>query len=145
METMVTAACATASFPYHEFRIATAGHPPPLVVPMDEPGYFVALQTGPPLCVHAEKGRSSTVVALPEQAVMVLYTDGLVERREESLDDGMERLRDAVSAARADSASAETVCRRLTKAMLGSGVSDDVAIVVIRRVIGHESFGQNPR
>ena len=42
IETMVTAVCATASFPYHGFRVATAGHPPPLLVPMDGPAYFLA-------------------------------------------------------------------------------------------------------
>ena len=50
--TMVTAVCATASFPYDEFRVATAGHPPPLVVPVDGPGYFLSLQIGPPLGVR---------------------------------------------------------------------------------------------
>jgi putative methionine-R-sulfoxide reductase with GAF domain len=128
MGTMVTAVCATASFPYHEFRIATAGHPPPLVVPVDGPGYFVELRIGPPLGVTTGIGRASTAVALPEQALMVLYTDGLVERRHESLDRGMERLRNILGAG-----SAEAVCRRLTTAMLDEGVSDDVAIVVIRR------------
>ena len=89
----MTAVCATASFPYHEFRIATAGHPPPLLVPVDGPGYFAGLRTGPPLGVHAKTARSSTVVPLTEGGVMVLYTDGLIERRGESLDEGMERVR----------------------------------------------------
>jgi sigma-B regulation protein RsbU (phosphoserine phosphatase) len=132
METMVTAVCATASFPYHEFRVATAGHPPPLVVPVDSPGFFAELRTGPPLGVQSGTGRSSTLVALPEKAVMVLYTDGLVERRGEILDDGMGRLRDVLSAERDENL--EAICRRLTRGMLEQmGPSDDVAFVVIRR------------
>ena len=51
---MVTAVCATASFPYGEFRIATAGHPPPLVIAVEEPGYFPNLPVGPPLGVLTE-------------------------------------------------------------------------------------------
>ena len=43
METIVTAVCATASPPYHEFRIASAGHPPPLVVPVHRAGIFRGL------------------------------------------------------------------------------------------------------
>jgi phosphoserine phosphatase RsbU/P len=130
METMVTAVCATSSFPYNEFRIATAGHPPPLLVPVDGRGDFVGLRTGPPLGVRSET-RSSTVVPLPEGGVMVLYTDGLIERRGEVLDEGMERLRSVLSADIADSA--EAVCRRLTRTML-DGVQDDVAIVAVRRL-----------
>jgi phosphoserine phosphatase RsbU/P len=128
METMVTAVCATASFPYNEFQVATAGHPPPLLVPVDGPGHFADLRTGPPLGVHSETDRSSTVVRLPEGALMVFYTDGLIERRGEGLDEGMERLRGAL---RADGP--EAVCRRLAKAMLDDGIQDDVAIVAVRR------------
>ena len=62
---------------------------------------------------------------------MVLYTDGLIERRGESLDEGMERLRGALSAD-----SAEAVCRRLARTMLENGVQDDVAIVAVRRIEG---------
>ena len=68
METMVTTVCATASFPYHEFRIASAGHPPPLVVPVDSPGYFVDVRPRPPLGVPSGHGRSSTGVVLPEES-----------------------------------------------------------------------------
>ena len=128
METMVTAVCATASFPYHDFLVATAGHPPPLLVPADGSGHFADLQTGPPLGVRTETDRSSSTLALPEGGVMVFYTDGLVERRGESLDEGMERLR---SALRADGP--EAVCRKLTKTMLQDGIQDDVAIVAVRR------------
>ena len=131
MGTMVTAICATSSFPYNEFRIATAGHPPPLLVPEDQPGTFAGLQIGPPLGVRSETARSSTVVPLLEGGVMVLYTDGLIERRGESLDVGMERLRGVLNTHRADSA--EAVCRRLTRAMVEHGVQDDVAIVAVRR------------
>ncbi len=131
METMVTAVCATSSFPYHEFRIATAGHPPPLLVPVDGPGAFVGLRIGPPLGVPSEVARSSTAVQFPEGGVMVLYTDGLIERRGEILDEGMERLRGVLTADSA--ASAEAVCRRLTRVVVEHGVEDDVAIVAVRR------------
>ena len=132
IESMVTAVCATAEPPYHEFRVATAGHPPPLLVPEDEPGYFAALPIGPPLGVSSVIERSSTNVALPKGAVMVLYTDGLVERRGESVDEGLERLRRSVTVD-----SPEIVCRRLTRAILEDGVHDDVAMVVVRRTQNH--------
>ena len=59
---------------------------------------------------------------------MVLFTDGLIERRGESIDDGIERMRSAVQAD-----SAEAVCRQLTRTMLKDDVQDDTAIVVVRR------------
>ncbi len=127
-ETMVTAICATSSFPYHEFLVATAGHPPPLVMPVDGPGNFASLPIGPPLGVHTEIGRSSIVMPMPEGAVMVLYTDGLIERRGQSLDDGMERLASTPTANTADA-----VCRQLIRVMFADGAEDDVAIVAIRR------------
>ena len=126
--TMVTAVCATASFPYDEFRVTTAGHPPPLVITVEEPAYFPDLLVGPPLGVPTEFPRSSTVVALPVGAAMVLFTDGLIERRGESIDDGMERLRRAVTAN-----GSEAICRQLTRTMLKDEVEDDTAIVVVRR------------
>ena len=128
METMVTAVCATATFPYNDFHVATAGHPPPLVVLADGPGYFADLRTGAPLGVRTETDRSSSTVALPEGAVVVFYTDGLIERRGESLDQGMERLRSAIHVD-----GPEAVCLRLTKVMLHEGIQDDVAIVAVRR------------
>ena len=62
---------------------------------------------------------------------MVLYTDGLIERRGEILDEGLERLRGVLTADSA--ASAEAVCRRLTRVVVEHGVEDDVAIVAVRR------------
>ncbi|MBF6558048.1 MAG: SpoIIE family protein phosphatase [Acidimicrobiales bacterium] len=131
METMVTAVCATASFPYNEFRIATAGHPPPLLVPVGGPGDFVSLRTGPPLGLRSEIARSSTVVPLPQSGIMLLYTDGLIERRGESLDEGMERLRGVLNGDNTESA--EAVCRRIARAMVEHGAQDDVAMVAVRR------------
>jgi sigma-B regulation protein RsbU (phosphoserine phosphatase) len=128
MDTLVTAVCVAASPPYREFRVATAGHPPPLVVPADGPGYFVDLQPLPPLGVRAEVSSPSTVVTLPAGAAMVLYTDGLIERRGEALDAGMERLRGALR-----SGGAEAMCSSLVQSMLEDGAEDDVAVVVVRR------------
>ena len=126
--TMVTAICATAAPPFDGFRVATAGHPSPLVVPESGERYFPELPVGPPLGVRPTTPRSSTHLELPEGSLMILYTDGLIERRGEGLDVGMERLRSTV-----DADSAEGACRQLTTAMLEDEVTDDVAIVAVRR------------
>lgn len=125
---LVTAICATASFPYEQFEVATAGHPPLLVVPLDGSSHFADLTTGPPLGVTTEAKRSSSSVKLSEGSVMVLYTDGLVERRGQNLEIGMERLRSSLHPD-----SADAVCRQVTSSMLNDGIQDDVAIVAVRR------------
>ena len=93
MGTMVTVVCASSAPPFRSFRVASAGHPPPIVVGPDGPASFLQLPVGEPLGVAPGKRRVSTTVELGDGAAMLLYTDGLVERRDEPLDDSLERLR----------------------------------------------------
>ncbi len=67
---------------------------------------------------------------MPLGGVLLLYTDGLIERRDESLDLGLERLRSVVTAA-----DPELVCRRVTDTFMGDwSPEDDVAVLAIQRV-----------
>ena len=95
---------------------------------MGAPGLFADLLSGPPLGFRTDTVRSSTTVALPAGGVIVFYTDGLIERRGECLDEGMERLRGALSPS-----DPEIVCRQIAKVLLAESIRDDVAIVVVRR------------
>ncbi|PFG41545.1 PAS domain-containing protein [Isoptericola jiangsuensis] len=101
----------------------TAGHPPPVVVGPD--GARVADVLGePPLGVGRRGGRSGTVHVAPGGAV-VLFSDGLVERRDESIVDSLDRLR--VAAARSvDPATLVAQVRAPSSA-------DDATVVVVRR------------
>jgi serine/threonine protein phosphatase PrpC len=62
--------------------------------------------------------------------LLVLYTDGLVERRDESLDDGLRRLADEALGFRDEPV--EEVANRLIERLVGTTASDDVALVVKR-------------
>jgi phosphoserine phosphatase RsbU/P len=127
--TIVTAICATSFSPYQEWQIATAGHPPPMIAKPGESPALVELPIGPPLGVVREVKRSARTIALPDEALMLLYTDGLVERRGESLDRGFDRL-----GATLRPASAKDVCRQVIHDLVGSqSPEDDVALVAIRR------------
>jgi phosphoserine phosphatase RsbU/P len=127
--TIVTAICATSFPPYEEWQIATAGHPPPMIAKPGESPSLVELPVGPPLGVIPEVKRSARTIAFPDEALMLLYTDGLVERRGESLDRGFDRLRATL---RLDSA--KDVCRQVIHHLVGShSPEDDVALVAIRR------------
>ena len=126
---MVTVVCASASFPYHHFDVASAGHPPPVVAAPRRPAMFADVPIGPPLGLSLSSGRSSATVFLPPGALMLLYTDGLIERRGEDLDVGLERLRAAVYAD-----DPEAVCRQITRQLVAAtGPDDDVAMVAVRR------------
>jgi serine phosphatase RsbU (regulator of sigma subunit) len=73
---------------------------------------------------------SSVDIALPVGAVLLLYTDGLVERRGESLDLGLQRLASALVADEP-----ETVCQKVMAALVGGETpGDDIALLAMRRV-----------
>jgi anti-sigma regulatory factor (Ser/Thr protein kinase) len=83
-----------------ELQYSLAGHPPPLVIDRDGHGRFLEGGNGPPLCIVLgdEPGRPEGRATLEEGASLILYTDGLIERRGDSIDNGLERLRDAAVA-----------------------------------------------
>jgi anti-sigma regulatory factor (Ser/Thr protein kinase) len=135
MGTMVTVVCATSAPPYRTFRVASAGHLPPVVAVPDAPAWLVELPLGEPLGIRPGVRRSSATFDFPEGAAMLLYTDGLIERRDEPLDESLERLR-----AYFEPGPPHLACRDLLRAFLGSRPpSDDVAMVAIRRVAEPEA------
>lgn len=73
------------------FVIASAGHPPPLFAHADNTTELVTPPTCLPLGVGGEP-YSSAELSLPRGSTLVLYTDGLVERRGRDIDEGIARL-----------------------------------------------------
>src|SRR5204862_4770194 len=123
-----TVAWATISPPFRDLQLAPAGHPPAVIAVPGCEAAFVDTERSLPLGAPSNFVRSPTIVPLPPGCVLFLYTDGLVERRYESLDVGFERLRAVVKADRA-----EIVCRTVLDALIGASVpDDDVAMVTIR-------------
>jgi PAS domain S-box-containing protein len=113
-----------------EVRWASAGHLPPMV---RRPDGRVRVLDGDQdllLGLDAAVPRQERVVHLPVGSTLLLYTDGLVERRGESLDDGCDRLASAL--ATAGSAAPEEVCDRLLGAVLEQAPDDDVAMLVLQ-------------
>jgi PAS domain S-box-containing protein len=112
----------------HEFRYANAGHLPPLAVAPGEPARRLAIATDPPLGVglrHAEEHQ----VSFPAGTLIALYTDGLVERRGRSLDDGIDLLAETLSS---DTRHAAQLPDALIRKLAPDGTEDDVAILVAR-------------
>ncbi|MFN2562649.1 MAG: PP2C family protein-serine/threonine phosphatase [Jatrophihabitans sp.] len=126
---MVTLVCATAPPPYDRFDVCSAGHLPPVLADPAGGASFLELPVGPPLGVTREARREAATVELTPGVVMLLYTDGLVERRETSLTQRLALLRDST---RADAP--EAVCRDVMHDLVGSDTTrDDIAVLAVRR------------
>jgi CheY-like chemotaxis protein len=109
-------------------RMASAGHLPPLFRTSDGVRFLEA--RGPLLGITAPRP-DDLEFTLPPGGTLVLYTDGLVERRSEDIDVGLAAL--ARSAAQVEP-SLDDFCRRLLSQLAGSGAqADDIAVVALRR------------
>ena len=109
-------------------RWALAGHPPPLLIDADGARYL-ELDSGPPLGLFTGRYPEEETT-LAEGDLVILFTDGVIERRGEQLDVGLERLRQValVSATRAVDDLADQIVRELCQQH-----EDDCSIFVLRR------------
>ena len=106
-------------------QLASAGHLPPLVVHRDGGGQYVELEPGPPLGVGAAPPPES-VVHLPEGALLLLFTDGLVEGRRQPVEEGLLALRNAVAElGELEPSGVEELCDTLLRVMGRDGRPDD--------------------
>ncbi|MGW0484609.1 SpoIIE family protein phosphatase [Nonomuraea sp. NPDC003214] len=113
----------------HRLNYAVAGHPPPLLVTYAGEGRFLTAGANPLLGVPYPREYVSAREPLPPGATLLLYTDGLVERPGENLDDGLARLSEhAGELARAP---LEQFCDEVLSRMPVSG-QDDVAMIALR-------------
>jgi serine phosphatase RsbU (regulator of sigma subunit) len=110
---------------------SNAGHPPPLVIAPDGSVRALAEWRGELLLgVDPATPRTESTVELDCGTTVLLYTDGLVERRGSDLDHGMARLREE-TAALADRPLPE-LCDELVDRLVHGRPEDDVALVAIR-------------
>ena len=109
-------------------RMASAGHLPPLLHTAE--GQRFLEPHGPLLGINAPRPDDVEFV-LPRGGTLVLYTDGLVERRDEDIDVGLAAL---ARAAETVESNLDAFCRRLMVELGGAGQqADDIAIVALRR------------
>jgi ABC-type multidrug transport system ATPase subunit len=113
--------------------VARAGHVPPVVVHPDGQAVFADVPAGPPLGLGGMPFET-VELPLPDGACLLLYTDGLVERRDRDIDTGLNRL---LLAVRDDgNASPDRLCDAVISALLPDDAAgetpDDVALLVAR-------------
>ncbi|AUH44909.1 protein phosphatase [Streptomyces sp. CMB-StM0423] len=111
---------------------SSAGHLPPVLWHPDGTVTYLDQATDPPLGVRPEhSARPEARAGFTEGCVLVLYTDGLVERRYEDIDTGLARLADSI--ARHGAADPERLADALlTDLIPPAGLTDDTALVVVR-------------
>jgi serine phosphatase RsbU (regulator of sigma subunit) len=111
------------------FHFSSAGHLPPLLV---EPGRGARLLeggTGLMLGTGYDLPRGGLTVPLPEGATLLLFTDGLVERRGRHLDDCLRQLGDHAEALAREPLG--VLCDELL-IRLGADATDDIALLAVR-------------
>lgn len=112
-------------------RYSGAGHPPPLLVPPDAAPRYLREGRSVPLGVAGGRYTDGEA-SLEDGALLVLYTDGLVERRGLSIADGLERLERVVADGPREP---EALCDHVLGTLLDDeGTDDDVALLVLESV-----------
>ncbi len=111
-------------------RYSCAGHPWPLLMDADGEGLYLQGGRGVPLGCLPGPHYEEAEVALAPGSTLLLYTDGLTERRGQDLDDVMERIRAATAAAA--QAPLATVLDNAVAAAGTDAPNDDVALVALR-------------
>ena len=112
-----------------ELSFTAAGHPPPLVLSPDGPHFLEGGRSVPIGASDPAVFREASAV-LPPGSSLLLYTDGLVERRDEGLDKRLDKLA-AVAGGAGDGL--DVLCERVIEAVLGRGEpGDDVALLAVR-------------
>ena len=111
-----------------QLAISSAGHLPPVIASPGQRAAVAQIAVDPPVGVTDPSRRQVTTLALAPGAVLCLFTDGLVERRDEPIDDGITRLCQAVAAG-----PPEDVCVSVMGALVGRQYpGDDIALLVLR-------------
>jgi len=112
-------------------RVCLAGHFPPVIAHRGQAAELTRVTAG--LMIGAAPGaqRLVTTVQIPPGTLLCFYTDGLIERPFEVIDDGLARLCQAVTAEPPDAA-----CSAVMRALVGSEPArDDIALLMIRRQV----------
>ncbi|MEV7512760.1 PP2C family protein-serine/threonine phosphatase [Streptomyces sp. NPDC090085] len=116
----------------HTITYSSAGHLPPALLHRDGTVDFLDEATDPPLGARPEHvHRPQASLTFSEGDTLVLYTDGLIERRSEDIDTGLARLADSLGRHR--TADPEALADSLLLELLpAGGTTDDTALVIVR-------------
>jgi serine phosphatase RsbU (regulator of sigma subunit) len=123
-----TVLCGLVDVGTHEVTLANAGHLPPLVCG-DGRASLVPAKPGSPIGIPGLAPFEPATVITAAGGTLIAYTDGLVERRGETLDVGMQRLQDVVTR---DNSSLEDLLSSIVTELTGDSPTDDIALIGLR-------------
>jgi phosphoserine phosphatase RsbU/P len=119
-----------------EMQVSLAGHFPPVIASPGQPAELARVWPGLMIGVSPGARRPVTTVPIPPGGLACFYTDGLIERPGEPIDDGLARLCRAVKAE-----PAEVACATVMQALVGTDAPrDDIALLIFRRQAGPPIF-----
>jgi hypothetical protein len=124
---LATVLCAVIDVSAREVSVTSAGHLPPLII-SSHGSAFVDAPAGLPVGIERDPSYISTVVTVPPGATLLAFTDGLVERRGESIEVGLERLRDEAGS---DHVSLDELLTRVL-GLVRQDSLDDTAVAAIQ-------------
>jgi serine phosphatase RsbU (regulator of sigma subunit) len=126
-----------------DFTVSSAGHLPPVLAAPGGQAGLLPLRPDPPIGTADDPQRGSATFFIPPGALLCCYTDGLVERRGQVLDQGMDTLAAtlgkliAAGPGAATEPVAEDACAEIMRALVGStAAQDDIAVLVLSRPPG---------
>jgi serine phosphatase RsbU (regulator of sigma subunit) len=129
-----------------DFTVSSAGHLPPVLAAPGGQAGLLPLRPDPPIGTADDPQRRSATVFIPPGALLCCFTDGLVERRGQILDQGMETLATtlgkliAAGPGTSTAPVAEDACAEIMRALVGSTpAQDDIAVLVLSRSTGTQA------
>ncbi|HEY3955538.1 MAG TPA: PP2C family protein-serine/threonine phosphatase, partial [Streptosporangiaceae bacterium] len=126
-----------------DFTVSSAGHLPPVLAAPGGQASLLPLRPDPPIGIAEDLQRRSASFFIPPGALLCCFTDGLVERRGQVLDQGMDTLAAtlgkliAVGPGVTTEPVAEDACAEIMRALVGNtAAQDDIAVLVLSRPPG---------
>ena len=125
-----------------EFAVSSAGHLPPVLATPGERAGLIPLQPDPPIGTADDPQRRTAMVLIPPGALLCCFTDGLVERRDHSIDHGIDQVAATLDEQIADDARrggttesmAEDACAAVMRTLVGNvPAQDDIAVLMLSR------------
>lgn len=127
---LATVLCVLIDLQEMRIEITSAGHLPPLLV-HDGQSRFLETEVGLPIGVDTDCAYTSSSFPVPPGACLIGFTDGLIERHDESLDAGLQRLQRAAGNASGD---LEQMMARILEQVRGPNSIDDTAMAGVQWV-----------
>jgi serine phosphatase RsbU (regulator of sigma subunit) len=127
---LATAALAVVDAAAEQITVATAGHPPPLLRLPGSRVHTLDTANSPMIGLGTGPGIAETM-SFPRHAKLVMFTDGLVERRDRAFDVGIKEAAERLASLPDDVSGPEIIDALLERLVGSDSPEDDIAVVVV--------------